>query len=360
MERVLEELKTYGQMLKKERVHKKNKNILQNLTLVILSISFFFLIMESILYLPLFSSYFERDIKDLYYMKDDKMVFFRTQKSIDFNNITNAYLLSLMYTCGDTNYGDCNIRICEDERVKEKNNAFRIVFLGDSVTHGMYFGEVTNSKKIFTSIINEKLKNISSKKFEVFNFGFSGYNLEDMIHLNNFASKCNPDLVVYDYVQDDRFSPTDTTNRLPYLKFKYSDKWYHKSRASLVIVEKSKFIFFRFRVLYIDKISFKLLDDKIAEDNLDLILSKNSNAKFYIINFPFNKKNFPSDNFIEGYSKKKGIDYLDIRKKLLENGLDPLTLRASKDDIAHYNYRGHEILADFIYEDFINKGLIKS
>lgn len=347
-------------MLSRYKDRKKIKRVLSKLFLLFLSILIFFVIIELILHLPLFSSYFDRDIKDLYYMEDDKMVFFRTQKGIDIKNITNAYLLSLMYTCGNTNYKNCNIRICEDEKVKEKNNTFRIVFLGDSVTHAMFFGDVTNPKKIFTSIINEKLGNISSKKFEVFNFGFGGYNIEDMIHLHNFASKCNPDLVVYNYYQNDGVSPTDTKLRLSYLKFRYSDKWYHKNRASLFIVENFNFIFFRLKVQHVDKIPFKQLDDKTAEDSLDLILSKNDKSNFYIINFPFIKKNFPSNNFIERYSKKRGIDYLDIRKKFLEKGLDPLTLRASKDDIAHYNYRGHEIIADLIYEDFINKGLIKS
>ena len=346
-------------MLNKPNFRRKNKELLLKLSLLLSSMLIFFLVMELIVYLPLFDNHFDRDVNDTYYPKDGEMVFFSEQRVIDFENITDAYLLTLSHTCGNTNYKTCNIRICESPEFRDKGS-FRVVFIGDSVTYGMNQG-TDNPDKIFTSILSKKLKNKSSKniKFEVFNYAVPGFNLNDIAFFYNFASKCIPDLVIYGYSQNDRsYYSSYTIATLPYLKFKYSDRWYHKSRTLLFFKESFWSIIDHCQSSYPLKCPIKSLNYQEAENILDKIRYKNNNTKFHIINIPFIEETYPTDDFVETYSKKKEIDYLDIRKEFLKKDLDPLSLRAIPYGVQHYNYRGHNIIANKLYKDLLEKGLI--
>jgi len=292
-------------------------------------------------------------------MNDDKMFFFSEQRVIDFENITNIYLLTLSYTCGNTNLKNCNIRICENPEVKDHDN-FRVVFIGDSVTYAMNPG-VDNPDKIFSSILSRVLKNktTSNIEFEVFNYGVPGSNLNDLAFFYNFASKCNPDLVIYGYFQGDRsYYSHYTIIALPYLKFKYSDRWYHKSRALLFLQENFWTIIDICQFGYPHECPINSLNYEESGKILDNIRNLNNNTKFYILNFPLIKEGFPSDDFVEIYSKRKGIPYLDIRKEFLKRNLDPLILRAQPNDKAHYGYYGQELIANLIYKDIVKYRLI--
>lgn len=355
-------------MLSRYKDRKKIKSALSKLFLLFLSILLFFVITELVLHLPLFNDYFDRVSHNMYYIKNNNTIFFTNQTMVDFDNITYIYLIgipnSVLFSCGNTNYKTCNMKICETPKIKEDNSNFRIVFIGDSVTHAIYAGEVNNPKKIFTNLLSKKLKNKSTRNinFEIFNFALAGLDFDEIAHTYNYAIKCNPDLVIYGYFQNDDLLP-NSIRLLPYLKFRYSNKFYHRSRLSLVIKEN----FFNSIGLFLSRCQysypkvcpFNNFNHKKGDNILDNMINRNNNTKFYIINFPFIKEGYPSDNFVNTYCKKKGLLCLDIRIRFLERGLDPINLRASPEDTDHYGYYGQEVIADIIYEDLISKNLIR-
>jgi lysophospholipase L1-like esterase len=84
--------------------------------------------------------------------------------------------------------------------VKETNNTFRIISLGDSFTFG--FGIQLN--ETYSKVLEKKLNSNSSKKFEVLNFGVPGYNLEQKIEFfKEKGLKYDPDMILLQYLSDD-------------------------------------------------------------------------------------------------------------------------------------------------------------
>lgn len=277
------------------------------------------LIFEIIFYLPIpfFESFFDKNkpTSDWYYLQDNERIFLSNKTSIDFKKIGTLHLSHRLFTCGNTGFTSCTVDICN--KITKSKNTYRIAFIGDSVTNAMLVGEVVNPKKIFTSIIQDRLKKLSKNnlQFEVFNFGTGGANLEDIAYYFKFVSKCKPDLIIYLFAQNDldyRWS----FHVEPYAKYKYSGKWYHCTRL---------FYFFNFqfhKFLILHK-TFNPISYKTAEELVNEIRYYNNNSKFYIINLPYFVKGYKSDDkFVKSYSIKYNISYLDLREVFIQKDID--------------------------------------
>lgn len=261
----------------------------------------------------------------------DNRVYFDDVKRVDFDKID---VKKILYHYNPSYY------------CKEDKKGKRILFLGDSITAGLNFGGVVNEKKIFTYILEAKLNNISKNKIEVINYASDGYNILDQnTILKTEVLKCKPDLIIYSYFQNDLY-PNYLSVLLPYLKYRYSKNPIYHFRT---------YYFFADRLYKPQELRYK--DAKIVLDEMIDIANKN-NISFYVINFPYIDQDYLTDNFIEEYYAENGMDYLDIRKRFLEIGLDPLTLRATPKDRYHYNYLGHKIIAEIIYGNFIENGFL--
>lgn len=92
----------------------------------------------------------------------------------------------------------------------EKNkSSLRIIFLGDSVTAGdTAFEGLIDSKDRFTTLVEDWLNGHSEKsdqgvRYEVLNFGVSGYNLKQISEVFRESLQFAPDLIVYNYNSND-------------------------------------------------------------------------------------------------------------------------------------------------------------
>ena len=81
-----------------------------------------------------------------------------------------------------------------------KPDAFRIVFLGDSVT----FGEGVHDADTFVQRVGRRLSTRLGYPVEVYNFGVGGHNSSDALWVwQRYASHLDADLVVYTFVLND-------------------------------------------------------------------------------------------------------------------------------------------------------------
>jgi len=343
------------QKIFKMKYKKKIKSISKKLSLTFTSLVTSLLIIEIIFHLPIpyFESFFDRNknTNDWYYLQDGKRVFLINQTSINFKNTGNLYLHHSLFTCGNTGLTSCTIDICN--YINKSNDIYRIAFIGQSVASAMYAGEVVNPNKIFTSIIQDRLKKLSKNnlQFEVFNFGTGGANLDDIAYYFKYISKCKPDLIVYLFAQND-LSYRGAFHVEPYAKYKYSNKWYHRTRSFYFL--NSIIHDFLMPLRFFDPISYRT-----AEKLINQIRYYNNNSKFFIINLPYFVEGYKyDDRFIKPYSIKYNISYLDLREVFIQKDIDYMELRAEPSDYAHFGYKGNKIVADIIYEQLLKNNLL--
>ncbi|MFH1642417.1 MAG: SGNH/GDSL hydrolase family protein [Nanoarchaeota archaeon] len=332
-------------------LNRKIKDGSINLLLSLSGLIVFLLLLESIMYLPfpIFESFFDinKNTLDWYYIKDDKNIYLSHQPAIDFREVEYLYLYHGFPTCGNTGLDSCTLEICN---YPVKKNTYRIVFIGDSVTNALNYGEVSNPKKIFTGIIKDKLSEISKTdiQFEVFNFGFGGANIEDISDYFQKIIECKPDLIIYIFCQNDLGYRWSTTAK-PYALYKYSTKWYHQTRS---------FYLFSSSITNILYYNNNKVDYKTAENSINKITGYN-NSKFLFIDLPYLNKGFKKENdFIRLYSTKYNITYLDLKAIFIKKNINPLSLRSATTDSVHLGYNGHEMVAEIIYEELFKNKLI--
>ena len=337
-------------------LYKKIKRLTVNLLLSIVSLFLFLLILELSFHLPItfFESIFDKNenTNDWYYLQDSKRVFLINRTFINFKNTGTLHLYHKFFTCGNTGLTSCTIEVCD--YINKTDGTYRIAFIGDSVTNAMWVGEVVNPNKIFTSIIQNRLKNLSKDnlQFEIFNFGTGGANLEDIAYYFKYISKCKPDLIIYLFAQND-LSYRWSFHVEPYAKYKYSDKWYHRTRSFY-------FLNSWFHEFLIIHKTFNPISYKTAEELVNQIRYYGNNSEFYIINLPYFVKGYKSDEkFVKSYSKKYDLSYLYLKDVFIQKKINPFELRAEPSDYVHFGYKGNEIIADVIYEQLFKNNLIQ-
>ncbi len=87
------------------------------------------------------------------------------------------------------------------------NNTFRIITLGDSYTFGQGVELNETYPKILERLLNERNDGL---KYEVLNFGVGGYNVAEKVEVLSYkAIKFDPDLVIFQYLDDDILNWTE-------------------------------------------------------------------------------------------------------------------------------------------------------
>lgn len=91
-------------------------------------------------------------------------------------------------------------------------------------------------------------------------------------------------------------------------------------------------------------------------------LSRRNDITLVIVNFPDIAKNFPTDDFIKQVTKDFKMKYFDIREKFIELGYNDdenlLAIKAPEENLAHYNFNGHLLIQDLIFNYLIENKIL--
>lgn len=304
-----------------------------------------------------------------------------------------------------------------EHKLEKEENTYRIVFLGDSWTEALQVPR----DKTFCKILETKLNEIgANKKFEIINLGVSGYATgQEYLVLKEFGLKYNPDLVVLIfYARNDVFynslSLYDGSSE-PYFDLKdglltqvhYPQPITHNKLVSFIIkhFQSPRFFYKKIQLLktrienwknqlakeedmsideqlriynrYYDnnwKKAWQITGALIKEININ---SQNNKADLLVVYLPaaieanpelwkeaLDKypamKNLEWDlekpNYIlKEFSQETNINYLDLlpsfREYISETGEDLYS--------NHFNYNGHKLTAELLYNFLLSNNLIK-
>jgi lysophospholipase L1-like esterase len=90
-----------------------------------------------------------------------------------------------------------------EHAVAKPAGVYRILVLGDSIVQGL---SVANREDLFTSVLERELDADAPGRFEVLNFGVSGYNTQQEVEtLRDKGLRYSPDLVVLAYCLNDTY-----------------------------------------------------------------------------------------------------------------------------------------------------------
>jgi len=251
-----------------------------------------------------------------------------------------------------------------EHEVKNKNDMFRILILGDSQGAG---AGVFSFKDIFPSKIEEYLnKGLNKKKFEVINISKSAWSTGDQIAaLQRLGLKYEPDLIFLAFFHND----------VPFLNGLDSARKKNKTVFSLVrlfLANMSKYSsLMGFTLSRYDKFlesnsikerygdalekNYSMRGWELAKLELDVLdsISRAKNIHLLIGFLPLlqDLDNYPLKNAskkLMKYCETRNISCIDIFKHGFENK-DETLLSVLYPDI-HYNEKGHEIIAKTIFE----------
>ena len=248
--------------------------------------------------------------------------------------------------------------------IERKEKKIRILFLGDSVVEGLKI----DSKKRFTEILNQKL----SDNYEILNLGVPGYNfLQEMEYLKEKGIKYKPDYIIFGITSND-LSPEGFGGELPIFSHKLSniDKGsfyedYYKLKNK---IENNLFKFHTYRYLKYFTTYRKTNDPRAIEDSIsneidenemkDLLdelekLSLEYDFKFSFLFLPINTYPYQMRIF-KKYVLDANITFFDLDDYTTKKFEDQFKIKLFLDDKCgcHLNEKGHEIVADLIYQNF--------
>ena len=256
------------------------------------------------------------------------------------------------------------------ERTYNKDkNTIRIVVLGDSFTFGSGIKNVNDrySKKL-EKILNNKSKKID---YEVLNFGKPGVDTEFEIKiLKNEALRYDPDIIIVGYVLND-FRDKDAIKAKKGLNTYFFWLDIYLRRYSYLYHFTNKGFNIAFEATGFRKSYYQTIIDAFnSENNKEFNklyfkelkeLSQNNNATLIIVVFPFIYKldDYPfamPHGFIAQAGDEYGITVLDLLPYF--KNLDEKKLIANRYD-NHPNELGHQIAADAIYEKLIKLKIVQ-
>ena len=259
----------------------------------------------------------------------------------------------------------------------KKENTFRIVVLGDSVTYRAMWAINDYYPKLLEDLLNDNLHN---QWHEVINAGVPGYNtVQEVKYLNERWLFHSPDMVVVGYCSandrvierkivkfEDGLYCSDTREECPYvLELPFN--------INSFLLTKSAF--YRFinltcvNMLSLSEKRFNLKSYKIKYFNLSLKtqkaikkikeISDESGFDLLFVIFPL-LESYPDheSDWIVGRCKEYGIDYIDLRDSFKKIGYEKI--RISDDDFCHPNKLGQKAAAEELFKYFIKRKLLKN
>lgn len=273
-----------------------------------------------------------------------------------------------------------------DFTLKKTKNVLRIAMLGDSITHGCYVSLKKNFSGRLEVMLNQKVReNNLSIKYEVMNFGVSGYNLEAEVEtLKQKVLPYKPDIVVLNLFFND-FDP------MPGINLLFVSNYNHLSKEQQLAISK-KYIYnrnsilrqFERNVLYRSKLYFFVKMNILGRKNEQIPTDKHDYSQenmggvyelFKEIDRLQNKYGFkllicihpgllyyehPNDHKFATLAASFKFHYFYMRQYYEKANVpaDALQLKNYPHDTCHPNELGHALIAEAIFTEFKKNNFI--
>lgn len=240
-----------------------------------------------------------------------------------------------------------------DYSTQKAPGTFRIVTLGDSWTYGLYVDTRDNWTERLEDMLNSNLNCKNIKKFEVINLGVQGYDLQYSVERFKLrGEKYNPDLVLWLLKGDDLVQINEIM--LP-LEKKIADEMHNSGEFEKELAQGINYpswdkAYEEFSKGYPLN---KILD--IQAKNLDEFPTDYKNP-LIIMTMPIDRQ-----YSIEKFGEDLIFNFIDKRPnvKLYENFPDLFQYKGAQFPTdTHPNKKGHEIIANNLFEYLKSKDLI--
>jgi len=267
-------------------------------------------------------------------------------------------------------HDDFSEKYCQE---KKQENVFRIILIGDSVTQGvsMIKGNRTEDDWRYGARLYQKLNSHENltKHYEVLNFAMGGYNLKQINYVfQNEALKCDPDLVIYGFFQNDINSDNLYINKenvtlvysLKVIRYVLNlpfNKFFLKNLVSYRVLNEAMINILR-GLGFEPKISYLNLWYEDSFEQLNQIVKKaeKEDINLRIINFPYINKYYDTYGFVESFSQETGTPFLNIKEQFTIKVDDPGSITP---DMIHYNRKGHIIVADIVFQELLENSWLE-
>jgi len=273
--------------------------------------------------------------------------------------------------------------------IPKPDNVYRIIVLGDSVTFGTEYPLKFTYPKILESALNNNPRN--KVRFEVLNAGVCAYNaIQKLLFFKNRLIKYQPDLVIYQFLNDDYYRNAvilkDTKKlcrkgtclsigeyfalNFPKISFlpEKLDRMFIKHSAFYRLINKTIYDYLSLRRpdLYPAQAykyaAYDKLDDSMRANKKIFkefsSLSKKYNFDFVLLLVPELSNIDKMDPWIK-YSCPELYDFktIDLYNEFKKPNIDFEDLRVVPTGLCHFNKLGHKITAQII-NNWLNKEIL--
>ncbi|MDD2524551.1 MAG: SGNH/GDSL hydrolase family protein [Endomicrobiaceae bacterium] len=292
---------------------------------------------------------------DNFSISSDKILVYEMKK----NTVFRRYKFLTQYKTNAQGFRDVDFKLNENPSNK------LIIALGDSIT---FAGSVSNDK-IYTKRLSKKIDEKETLyQYRVYNMGVDGYNIiQTAYNLKINGLKYKPDVVVFLYCLNDNdehcskeiyYAALSGSNKIN--KFLCRSKAYRE--VYKIIIEKlDKENSTNVAKIYRKYANIELDNIKNDEIGFNLIseLQKEYGFRCYVFIVPHfdNSKEKEMQKNVKNILKKyNNIKCIDLQENFIKVSEDFSIFR---EDIIHPNAYGHKLLADFIYSNLDQDGVLK-
>jgi lysophospholipase L1-like esterase len=247
---------------------------------------------------------------------------------------------------------------------REKKDAIRIICLGDSFT----FGYGVDLEQTYPKILEKKLNEIHSEKYEVINAGVPGYNTgQELILLKEKLIRYEPDIVIIGFCLNDADPPLkiDEEKGLVYV---YPKPLPFYLRMPTFLKQKSRFINLSVNIckgLFANSLgnksrpsTFNSYSWKFTKSKLKEIVefTRSRNVRLIIVLIPdYGYTQISRElagKLLEDFCKINNISFLDLTPSFREEEITSGTELFLPED-GHPNPTGHSVISGAILKKYL-------